>query len=383
MHAAALRRPFRPRLLAAAIACLLACIAAPQAHALDGWRVGLGDKIPTPLMPSMVRGRMPAISAPEATCVILFFSSQESVSRSALARLDAVAQRFGKQVGIIAITDESIPAVEELLRSEEWSGRLNFSVAADPQRHAVRAFFGPQSVPTLPALFVSRGGVVQWIGSARELESVLPEVVAGRWDLAAARRAAQQQEMWDSMIPGIESLARSGDVDAALAKLDAACSSALPAQQAQCSGQRFSILLDAGRTKDALAVGEQILAHPNNDRQPAGLAWALVKAVPGDREALAFALRAAQASDRTLKGRDPMVGAILARTYFLSDRRTDAVATAQRALSLADAPDLRRAIQEDLSVYEGPKKPAAGGAGAGAGGAATGAPTGQTTRAPK
>jgi hypothetical protein len=47
-----------------------------------------------------------------------------------------------------------------------------------------------------------------------------------------------------------------------------------------------------------------------------------------------------------------MVGAILARVLWLSGRRTEAVETARRALSLADSPDLQNSLREDLRVYE-------------------------------
>ncbi|NBQ13812.1 MAG: hypothetical protein EBU31_04195, partial [Proteobacteria bacterium] len=67
----------------------------------------------------------------------------------------------------------------------------------------------------------------------------------------------------------------------------------------------------------------------------------------------------AQQSDRALKGRDPMVGAILARVQWLSGRRSEAAETARRALAVADSPDLRNALREDLRVYA----PAAKGAG--------------------
>jgi len=141
------------------------------------------------------------------------------------------------------------------------------------------------------------------------------------------------------------------DDPAALAALDEACRSALPAQQATCAGRRFSMLLDARRVADAVKAGEEILRDPANPKQPAGLAWALATAVPGDASALAFALRAAEASDRALAGKDAMVGAILARVQFLSGDRELAAKTAKRALQVADSPDVRRALEEDVRVY--------------------------------
>ena len=77
----------------------------------------------------------------------------------------------------------------------------------------------------------------------------------------------------------------------ALRKLDDACGIALPAQAAMCEGRRFTILLAAGRVADALASGERIVAKPANPKQPAGIAWSLMNALPGDRGARDLALR--------------------------------------------------------------------------------------------
>jgi len=46
-----------------------------------------------------------------------------------------------------------------------------------------------------------------------------------------------------------------------------------------------------------------------------------------------------------------MVGAILARVQWLSGHRSEAAETARRALAVADSPDLRNALREDLRVY--------------------------------
>lgn len=358
----------------ASAAAPIAATAAAQSATGASWEVGLGDKVPTPIMATAVKGRMPAFNERGITSVLVFFSTQDAVSRQALSRLDAIAQRFGKQAAVVAITDEPVSTLREFTEKPDWSGRLNFVLAADPNRQAFRSFFGPQRAPQLPIAYVMKGGTVQWVGLPMDLEPVVTEVVADRWDIAAARRAAAQQQLWDSLMREVDALARGGNAEEALHKLDQACESAMDAQKAQCQGHRFTIFLAAKRIPEAIAIGEQILAKPANDKQAAGIAWSLINAVPGNHDALAFALKAAQASDRALKGRDAMVGAILARAYFLSDRRTEAVETARRALGFADGPDLVNALREDLRVYEGATKSKVPGASGAASGSAAGKP---------
>ena len=314
-----------PSIFVAAVAAVAAAsfaLAAPP---------GLGEQFPGPLLATAVRGRIPSTREPGATSVVAFVRTSEPASRQALPQLASAADRFGSAISVVAISDEPVSVLRDFTVSPQWSDRLSFAVAADPTRNAFQTVFGTNAFPELPVVFVVRSGRVQWRGAAADLGAVLGEVVAGTWDIEAAKRAAEQQRLWDSQMSRIEGMAESGRVDEALAALDESCRSAMPAQQATCAGRRFSMLVEAKRVADALKVGEEILRSPANPKQPAGLAWALATAVPGDAAALAFALKAAEASDRALSGRDAMVGAILARVQFLSGDRVLAAKTARRA----------------------------------------------------
>ena len=340
-------------------ATLPAPVALPTAAAaLRDSGPGIGDRLPGPILATAVRGHLPTFREVGVTYVLVFMNSSDAPSRQALPVMDALAQRFGKKVGVVAISDEPVSVLRDFASSPDWAPKLSFVMAADPLRNSLQTVFGRGSWPTLPAAFVVRGGVVQWRGAPVDLGEVVPEVVEERWDLAAAKRAADQQRLWEAQMARIDDLAKEGSYDEALRALDSSCDSALPAQKQMCAGRRFSLLLSAKRVPDALKVGEEILRAPANLKQPAGIAWTIANVVPGDPDALAFALRAAQLSDRALKGRDPMVGAILARVQWLSGRRSEAAETARRALGVADSPDLRNALREDLRVYEPPAKDA-------------------------
>jgi tetratricopeptide (TPR) repeat protein len=242
--------------------------------------------------------------------------------------------------------------VRDFASTPDWAPKLGFVVAADPTRNSLQTVYGQGSWPTLPVAFVVRGGVVQWRGVPLDLDPIVSAVVTDHWDIAAAQRAAEQQRLWDEQMSKVDALAKTARFDEALAALDGSCASAMPAQAALCTGRKFSLLISARRIPEALTVGAEIMRAPANEKQAAGIAWTIVNVIPGDADALAFALKAAQSSDRALKGRDPMVGAILARVLWLSGRRTEAIETARRALSLADSPDLQNSLREDLRVYE-------------------------------
>ncbi len=321
------------------------------------WEARVGAKIPTPVQATAVRGRLPGFQEPDVVYVLAFVNFQEVNSRAAIAPLDQVQTEHGKKVSVVVITDEGPDAAKKFVESAEWGPRIGFVVAADPSRSAFRAFFGPQRAPTLPLAFVVRNGVVQWMGEPLDLAEPVAGCIRGSWDLAAARRMAEQRELWNRMMNDIEALSKDRRFDDALSKLQSACESALGDQQGQCLAARFELLVRAGRMPAALAVGEQILAAPMNAKQPAGLAWTIMSQAPGTEAARLFALRAAQASDTALKGRDAMIGAILARAQFMNGHVSQAAETARRALSFAQSPDLANALREDLRRYEGGAAP--------------------------
>ncbi|MBM4100544.1 MAG: peroxiredoxin family protein [Planctomycetes bacterium] len=320
----------------------------------------LGQVFPGPLLGTAVRGRIPTVKDAGTTSVVAFVRTSESASRQAMAALGDLARTRSGTVAVVAFSDEPVSVVRDFANDPSWDERIGFALAADPTRNAFQTVFGRDAFPVLPQVFILKGGVVQWRGAAVDAGPVADEVAAGRWDLGAARRAAEQQRLWDAQMSRIDGLAAGGRHDDALKALDEACRSALPAQSATCSGRRFSLLIGARRVADAIVVGESILRAPANDKQAAGLAWTIANEVPGDKAAMAFALRAAEQSDRALKQRDAMVGAILARVQYLSGDRTSAAATAKRALSVATTPDVRKALAEDVGVYEGKRGGGAG-----------------------
>jgi hypothetical protein len=323
----------------------------------------LGEQFPAYLQASCVRGSMPVFRDPARPALVAFVRLGDPSIHRVMPALDATARRFGSGVGVVAIAEESEQEVRQFADLPDWTDRLSFTVAADPARIALRTVFGPTATPVLPTAFVVRDGTVVWQGAPDDAEDVLVEVIAGRWDVAEARRAADARRAWEAQMARVDGLAAAGRADEALTALDAACASASDGQRAGCPVRRFGILVDAGRVDEAVQAGEAILRAPSGDRQGAGMAWTIARKVPGNRAALAFALRAATASDRAVGGRDAMVAGVLARVQYLSGDREAAAATVRRALPLAETSEARRSLQEDLGVYDPPKARRPGSAG--------------------
>ena len=282
---------------------------------------GIGEPFPSSLQATMVRGRMPSLADPRQPCVVAFVRLSEPSSRRTIPGLADAAARFGKDASVVLIADDADVVVRDFVNSPDWTARLGFAVASDARLHAVQTVFGRGAVPAFPTAYVVRGGSVLWQGSPDDVEPVLAEVIAGRWNPDAAKLAAEQQRLWDGQMKRVDVLSAAGKFDDALATLDSTCASALPAQAGTCPSRRFALLVDAKRIPQALEEGQRILGGPGGERRGAGMAWTIARKVPGDAAALAFALRAAEGADRAAGGTDSMVAGVLARVQFLSGDR--------------------------------------------------------------
>ena len=88
---------------------------------LRGTGPAIGDTMPAPLLATAVRERMPSFREVGVTYVVVFFNSSDAVSRQSLPVLDTLAQRFGKKLVIVAISDEPVSVVREFAATPEWA----------------------------------------------------------------------------------------------------------------------------------------------------------------------------------------------------------------------------------------------------------------------
>ena len=80
---------------------------------------GIGDQLPAPILATAVRGHMPSFRELGVTYVLVFMNSSDAPSRQALPVMDGLAQRFGKKVGVVAISDEPVSIVREFASSPD------------------------------------------------------------------------------------------------------------------------------------------------------------------------------------------------------------------------------------------------------------------------
>ncbi len=248
--------------------------------------------------------------------VVEFWATWCPPCRVSIPHLTGLQKKYrDRGVTVIGISNEDAAKVAPWVARQ--GATMDYVVAADaagsPTSRAYMEAFGATGIPH--AFVVDQKGRIVWSGHPMAgLETVLEEVVAGRFNLEGARRAA-------------------------------AASQALPKYFEQAV---------AATTPDAARVlGEQILADGAQDvRLLNSLAWVILTHPRIEKRDLPLALRAAQAADTAAGGKDISAKDTLARAQFMSGNVEAAIATERTALTLTDDPRAKAQLTKALEEFQ-------------------------------
>jgi thiol-disulfide isomerase/thioredoxin len=126
--------------------------------------------------------------------VIEFWATWCPPCRASIPHLTELQKKF-KDVPFVGISDEDQTTVKKFV--EKMGDKMDYTVAVDKDRKTSAAYMGAFGIDGIPhAFIVDKQGRVVWHGHPMtDLERSLEEIVAGKFDLAKAkkREAAQKQ----------------------------------------------------------------------------------------------------------------------------------------------------------------------------------------------
>jgi thiol-disulfide isomerase/thioredoxin len=233
-----------------------------------------------------------------------------------------------KGVTIIGVTSEDprnkLEGVESMVAKK--GDTMGYTVAWDSGRSTSDAYMTAAAQGGIPTAFiVDQNGTIAWIGSPFEMDEPLSKVVAGKWDIDAARSAFEAD--------------RASDI--AQIKFSRALKSKDPAQ--------------------ILAAGPALMAFA--DKNPGVynyIAWGIVD--PGRKldlkaspKLVDLAFEAAQKADNATGNNNPGVLDTLARVYFVKGDTKKAIEIQERAIKLADDDKMKSELEGTLKEYKSNK----------------------------
>lgn len=289
-------------LLAAALGCLAAELGQPAA-ALSISKWIKGDPV------DLAANRAGKIH------VVEFWATWCGPCRTSIPHLTELQKKYrDRGVTIIGISTETEAKVRPFV--EQYGERMGYTVALDSQRKTSADYLEAFGVNGIPHAFVvDQQGRIAWHGHPMAgLDDVLEDLVAGRYDLAAAKRVETA------------SRAMSGYFDKAIDGAEAASLRDLGEQ----------VVRDGVTSADLLnEFAWIILTHPRIKSRD-----------------LELATRAARLAFETTEGRNASVADTYARALLEAGRIQEAVDMQRKAVAAEPDAERRAQLEKTLQAYQ-------------------------------
>lgn len=182
----------RKQLLAAGMLVVVALVTSTHAE------LKVGDAAPALKIKDWVRGDAVDLAKDAAKKIhmVEFWATWCPPCKASVPLLTEFQTKYKKDLTIIGVTDSdpfrnSPTAVKDFVK--EQGKEMDYTIAIDDDGITSKAYMGEEEVGIPQAYLVGKDGKVVWVGSPLDpaLEKVIPEIISGKYDVAAAKKAAE------------------------------------------------------------------------------------------------------------------------------------------------------------------------------------------------
>ena len=288
----------------------------------------VGDPAPALSIATWAKGSEVRKFEKGKTYVVEFWATWCAPCLTSIPHLTELQKKYkDKGVVIVGVSDEDLETVGPFVRDR--GGKMDYTVALDKEAATNAAYLGTTNQRPLPHAFVVNGdGRIVWHGHPMEgLDGVLEKVVAGKWDVAAAKKEAQRLADERKKIDGI------GDTQDA-----------------------YLALVTADKKPDSAALkqlGEKLAdAASGHPKLAARVAWTLLTHPEIKHPDRALPLRMAKAAADATGGKDANILDTYARALHDTGKLADAIEQQKKAVEAAPEGQVREAFRKTLAKYE-------------------------------
>lgn len=218
-----------------------------------------GAKAPEPAIAHYLSGERPAFFEPGRIYVLCFWNEWEPTGSATLQQLEAArAMQQSAGVCVVAIGQEREERAVELAARRSAGAHSSVTQCTDPDGSARTDYVGGSGVRAVPAAFIIKDSIVQWIGHPAFLEDPLASVVRGDWNtsVAAANFAAayKAQERSNSAAEKLRTAVETKDWSTAIGLLERAIDGAPAPEQGRLRLNKAQMQLLWGQFDPAYAL---------------------------------------------------------------------------------------------------------------------------------
>jgi thiol-disulfide isomerase/thioredoxin len=331
----------------------------------------VGDPAPKLEVAKWVKGAPIKEFAPDKVYVVEFWATWCGPCKQSIPHLTELAKKHKDKVTIIGLNSFEVPPgttdtgymqnVEKFV--QDMGDQMGYTVAIDgPEGKMAYAWMKAAAQNGIPTAFIVKNKQIQWIGHPMQMDSVLEQVIAGTWDVQAARaqfekEAAEAAEM-ERLTQGLMDALNTGDSKKALEEIDKIIA-ARPEMKPLLMGLKVEVLFDTDPAK-AIELAKE-LAKGDFKEDPMFLnnvAWRMVEEdEPKVKMDYALALEWAKKACELTQNSEPMFLDTLAMAQYRNGMKADAIATVKKAIALLEKdgsdPELLKELRDRLKKFEG------------------------------
>ena len=349
-------------LLLRALTLLTGVALAVAARTADA-KLMVGDPAPKLQVAKWVQGEPVKAFDTNHVYIVEFWATWCGPCRASIPHLNELWQKF-KDRGLIAIGQDVWEQNEDGVAPfvKKMGDQMTYRVALDDKSQETNGFMAvnwmraaeQNGIPT--AFVINKQGRIAWIGHPMGLnEQILEDILAGRFDIAAFaaeyERQQQVQKQDTELRIKLTKALKNKDWDTAETTI-AEMKKSEPAMGDSLDTVRFSILLGRKNYAEAYKLAESLSdAHPKNAMLQNSLAWTIATQPGLEKRDLALAEKMALRANEATQDKEPAVLDTLARVQFMNGKKTEAIATEQKAVDIA--PDEQKAfLKKFLTSYQ-------------------------------
>jgi thiol-disulfide isomerase/thioredoxin len=258
--------------------------------------------------------------------VIEFWATWCGPCKVSIPHLTELAKKFKDQdVVFIGVSDEDAATVKPFVA--RMGDKMSYTVACDPSGKTQEAYMTAYNQNGIPTAFVvDKDGRVVWVGHPMaNLEKTLDKLVAGTFDLAAAKKEADEENARNEKRAAV----------------------------VQTFTEYMRLAMAGDEPEKAARLGEQMLKDVADDAAVLNqIAWIVLTSDQIKKRDLAFALKAAKAAAVASDSKEPAILDTYARALFENGKKQEAIAEEKKALALAQDGKLREKLEKTLKEFE-------------------------------
>jgi thiol-disulfide isomerase/thioredoxin len=326
--------------------------------------LAVGDPAPAIQVAEWIKGEPIAAFRPGQIYVVEFWATWCGPCKKSIPHLTELQKTYGEKVRFVGVSvfEEEPAKVTPFV--QKMGDAMAYTVARDlvPEgKGRDEGWMGLNWMEAakqsgIPAAFIVDGtGHIAWIGHPMEMDATLAKVVAGTWDVAAAKAEHQAQLALEATYAKLGPAVQGEDWASVVTIVDEAVG-ATPAAVAALGPWKFLGQLHLGKMDEAYGYAATLVDGAAKDSADSlnQIAWTIVDPdASWAKRDHALALRAAERANKLTEEKNPSILDTLALVHFELGHVDQALALQKKAIELTPADDPTRAeLEKRLRQFE-------------------------------